>query len=219
MSEKLVHKIWVVDDSLEYLNVISFGLNDEDDLEVSGQYTVAESALRDLQGSKNDQKPDLLLLDLNLPGISGLDAIAGFKSEAALMEIIVLTESEDRDDILKAVRKGAVGYLLKSASLAEISSGIRTVMAGGTSLDPYMSRHLLPSGMTVCDSAKDSLLSARELEIIQLLANGSVHKQIAAQLNISPKTVDYHLGNAYKKLDVGNAPAAVAKAYRLGVLC
>ncbi len=211
-------KILLVEDSPAYQDVVAFGLSDEPDIEITGRFTTADAALRSLKALSGPELPDLILLDLNMPGISGLAAIPQFKAYTPETEIIVLTESEKESDILTAIQSGAVGYLLKESSLDQIIQGIRTVMDGGASLDPVMARyildrHKLDKGLT----KGQSILSRREMEILTLMADGLAQKQIADELNISPKTVDFHVGHIYKKLNAKNAPAAVAKAYKSGI--
>lgn len=208
-------RITLVEDSPDYQQVIAFGLEDESDIEVIGTFNTADAALRALKKSTEADMPDLILLDLNLPGISGLEAIAQIKELAPATEIIILTESEREADVLTAISSGAVGYLLKESSLEQITQGIRTVMSGGASLDPGMARYLLGNQQSHLAADGSSALSPRELEILHLIAEGQVQKKIAAELNISPKTVDFHIGHIYKKL---NAPSAVAKAYQSGIL-
>ena len=212
-------EIMLVEDSPAYREVIAFGLNEEPDLEIVGQFSTADAALRSLQDKPTEEHPDLILLDLNLPGSSGLNSIGPFKALAPNAEIIVLTESDREDDILAAVSSGAVGYLLKESSLDQITDGIRSVRSGGAPIDPVMARHLLKSlKASNPQDGKEELLSKRELEILQMLADGQLQKQIATELMISPKTVDFHVGHIYKKLEVKNAPSAVAKAFKSGIL-
>jgi DNA-binding NarL/FixJ family response regulator len=211
-------KLMLVEDSPEYREVIAFGLSDEPDIEIASQFTTADAALRSLKDLLAGRQPDLILLDLNLPGISGLEALPLFKACAPQTEIIILTESEREADILSAISSGAVGYLLKESSLNQITEGIRIVMGGGASLDPTMARYLLANQHKFNRHiAEEKQLSPRETEILTLLANGHLQKQIADELNISPKTVDFHIGHIYKKLEVQNAPAAIHKAHCLGL--
>lgn len=211
--------VMLVEDSPAYREVIAFGLSDEPDIEIAGQFSTADSALRSLQGKSATEMPDMILLDLNLPGSSGLEAIRPFMSAAPKTEIIVLTESNREADILAAISSGAIGYLLKESSLDQITEGIRSVRAGGAPLDPSMARYLLAKVKpSESQNAEQDLLSQRELEILKLLASGMLQKQIAEKLKISPKTVDFHIGHIYKKLDVQNAPEAVARGFRTGLL-
>lgn len=212
------NRILLVEDSPAYLETVSFGLNDEPDIEVIGKFTTADAALRKLKSLSELEQPNLILLDLNMPGIHGLLAIPQFKSCSPKSEIIILTESNKEADILSAISLGAVGYLLKESSMDQITEGIRTVMEGGASIDPVMARYILNSHKHDKDSAtQKSILSQREMEIITRLADGLAQKQIADELNISPKTVDFHVGHIYKKLNAKNAPSAVAKAYQRGI--
>lgn len=211
-------RILLVEDSPAYQDVVAFGLSEEPDIEIAGQFTTADAALRFLKGLTESELPELILLDLNMPGISGLQAIPQFKTCAPNTEIIVLTESEKESDILTAIQSGAVGYLLKESTLDQITNGIRTVMDGGASLDPAMARYILDNQKHDKGLAKkQSILSPREMEILTRLAEGLAQKQIADELSISPKTVDFHIGHIYKKLNAKNAPAAVAKAYQSGI--
>ena len=208
-----ISKLLLVEDSAEYREVLAFGLGEESDLEIDAEFNTADAALRHL--GEQTEKPDLILLDLNLPGISGLEALPEFRKIAPEAEVLVLTESEKKDDILDAIASGAIGYLLKESSLATIIDGIRTVLAGGASLDPGMARYLLEDNRR---QPTTTLLSPRELEVLTLVASGLSQKQIADQLQISHKTVDFHVGQTYRKLGVPNAPAAIAKCYESGAL-
>ncbi|MDF7801679.1 response regulator transcription factor [Pontiellaceae bacterium B1224] len=211
-------RIMLVEDSPEFRDVIAFGLSDEPDMKIEQQFNTADAAVRSLENAPSSTIPDLILLDLNLPGISGLEAIPRFRILAPKTEIIILTESEREADVLSAISSGAVGYLLKESSLDQITEGIRTVMDGGASLDPVMARYLL-NNQSRYNLQKDGTtqLSPREAQILNLLAEGQLQKQIADELNISPKTVGFHIGHIYEKLNVQNAPAAIHKAHRLGI--
>jgi len=211
-------RILLVEDSPKFREVLAFGLEDEPDMTVIGQFNTAEAALRSISISDPETIPDLILLDIGLPGISGLESIPRFKTLCPQTEILVLTQSDKKADILSAISHGAVGYLLKESSMMDISHGIRTIMRGGASLDPVMARYVLSNqhgASTVAD--EDSRLSTRELQVLNLLAEGQVQKQIADQLGISPKTVGFHIGHLYLKLEVKNAPEAIHKAHQLGL--
>ncbi|MDA0350488.1 MAG: response regulator transcription factor [Verrucomicrobia bacterium] len=134
--------------------------------------------------------------------------------------VIVLTQSDNKADILGAISLGATGYLLKSATVNQITEGIKTVMEGGASLDSGVANFILRTLRTMSSQTDEDLgktLSVREQEILQLLAEGLVKKQIADKLQISITTVAYHVKHIYEKLHVQNAPAAVAKAFRIGI--
>jgi DNA-binding NarL/FixJ family response regulator len=174
--------------------------------------------LRSLRDGSVPGSPDVILLDLRLPGMGGLDALPHFTSTAPQAKVIVLTQSDCEADVLRAIALGAAGYLLKSSTITQIKEGIRTVIDGGASLDPGVARFLLKSLQARLPTAKsEGLLSDRELEILALLGEGLVKKEIADRLGITYPTVDSHVQHIYEKLQVHNAPAAINIAHRLGI--
>jgi len=211
-------RIMLVEDHAGYREVITRALKREADLELISQFGTAEAALDSLQETPRPATPDLLLLDLNLPGMSGLEAIPWFKKYVPQIEIIILTQSDRASDVMTAITLGASGYLLKSATVAQIKEGIRTVTEGGASLDPQVARFILGTlGKRPPKAEPKKALSKRELEILTLLSDGLVKKEIAEQLGISTHTVVDHVKRIYIKLEVPNAPSAVAKAYKTGI--
>lgn len=218
MEMKQQIKIMLVEDNPEFRDVVAFTLSDEPDIELQSQFGTADFALRSLQDLSARKVPDLILLDLHLPGTSGLEAIPWFKEAVPDAEIIILTQSDREEDVLRAISAGASGYLLKESTLNQITAGIRTVMNGGATLDPLMAKYLINHHKKHPEQqAEQRLLSPRELEILHCIADGKLQKEIAAALNISPKTVDTHIRHIYEKLNVKNAPAAVAEAYKTGL--
>jgi DNA-binding NarL/FixJ family response regulator len=132
--------------------------------------------------------------------------------------VIILTQSDSEENVLQAIKLGAAGYLLKTASAEDIIEGTRVVMDGGASLDPGVARFILKSlQQRLPKERSESALTERELEVLKLLAEGLVKKEIADRLDIQYSTVDYHVGKIYERLNVPNAPAAVSKGYRLGL--
>ncbi len=209
----------LVEDNPEYRHVIEIALKRDPGMELVSKIGTAERALAVLQDMSTRTPPDLILLDLNLPGMNGLEAIPLFKEYAPETEIIILTQSDKEADILCAISQGISGYLLKSATIKEIKDGIQTVMDGGSSLDPNVARFILNTAKTkLSKQAQGKSLSNRELEILTLLAEGLVKKEIAARLSISSHTVITHIRRIYEKLNATNAPSAVNKAYRMGIL-
>ncbi len=211
-------KIMLVEDNPEFRDVITFTLSDEPDLELQSQFATADFALRSLQDLSTRKVPDLILLDLNLPGMSGLEAIPWFRKALPDAEIIILTQSNHEADVLTAIASGASGYLLKEATLDQITEGIRTVMDGGSVLDPAMARHLVNHHKNNPKNTPEEIqLSPRELEVLSGIAEGKLQKEVAQDLGISHQTVITHIGHIYEKLNVENAPAAVAQAYKKGI--
>lgn len=211
-------RVMLVEDNPEYRAVISLALEGEPGIELTSQFGTAEIALRSLQDRSLRKEPDLVLLDLRLPGMDGLDALPFFRSSVPDAKIIVLTQSDHEQDVLRAIVQGASGYLLKSSTLNQITDGIRTVMAGGATLDAGIAKFIMNTLQTRLPKGTiENVLSERELEILSLLGEGLVKKEIADRLGIGYATVDSHVGHIYEKLDVRNAPAAISKAYRLGL--
>lgn len=214
-----VVRIMLVEDNIDYREAVQLALDQEPGMDLTSQFGTAEIALRKLQDGLPSERPDLILLDLRLPGMSGLDTIIQCRQIVPDVKIIILTQSDQQQDVLQAIALGASGYLLKSATLDEITASIRTVMGGGAPLDKGVAKFILD---TLRDSLprqeEQTLLSDRELEIIELLAEGLVKKEIASRLNIGYSTVDTHVAHVYEKLNVSNAPSAVNRAHRLGLL-
>jgi len=208
-------QVSLVEDNPEYRDVVKLALESAPDIDLVSQFGTAEIALRTF--AQDDAiKPELILLDVRLPGIDGLDAIPGFGECLPEAKVIVLTQSDQEKDVLKAISAGAAGYLLKSSTLEELTEGIRIVAAGGATLDSGVARFILETLQTSLPAGQqERVLSAREMEVLTLLAQGLVKKEIAKQLEIGYSTVDTHVGRIYAKLNVSNAPSAVNKAHRL----
>ncbi len=210
-------KTMIVEDHPEYRAVIKLALEAHSHINLIGMFGTADRALSSLK-DRRVAKPDIILLDLNLPGMSGIEAIPAFLKFMPSVKIIALTQSDREADVLAAISAGASGYLLKSATLDEITDGIETVMNGGAPLDVGVAKLILNTLQNVPTQKKvDSLLTERELEILGCMADGLLKKQVADQLDISITTVASHVKHIYEKLHVQNAPAAVAKAFSIGI--
>jgi DNA-binding NarL/FixJ family response regulator len=208
----------LVEDNPEYREVINLAIEDEPDLELISRYGTAEVALRDLRNTSRRQVPDLIL-DLRLPGMGGLESLPHFRSSLPDAKIVILTQSDNETDVLRAISQGANGYLLKSASVTKITEGIRTVMAGGATLDAGVARFIISTlKARLPKDQMENVLTKRELEILALLGEGLLKKEIAKRLYISTTTVATHVAHIYRKLNVQNAPAAVTKAFHMGIL-
>ncbi|MBL6923635.1 MAG: response regulator transcription factor [Akkermansiaceae bacterium] len=216
MKEKIT--IMLVEDNPAYRRVIQRALKDDPYIEEMVYFGTAEIALRGLEATPKIV-PDLILLDLSLPGMTGLDAIPKFLHSLPDAKIIILTQSDSEVDVIKAISSGAVGYLLKSSTRQQIKDAIWTVMDGGASLDSAVSIHVLEALKERSPQIElDRNLSEREMATLRLLAEGLSRKEIADRLGIGVTTVVTHLNRIYEKLDVPNAPAAISKAYQSGLL-
>ncbi len=212
-------RIILIEDNCEYTEVIRLALEEEHDLQLIASFRTCEVALRHIQDASKLQ-PHIILLDLRLPGMNGLEAIPYIQKYSPNAKILVLTQSDDQADILEAIERGATGYLLKSSTLEKITSAIRTIANGGASIDPQMARYILnkirkrPLQTTDYENA----LSKRETEVLKLLSQGLLKKQISDRLGISTATVSTHVSHIYEKFEVKNAPSAVTTAYQAGIL-
>ncbi|MGH2401743.1 MAG: response regulator [Candidatus Limnocylindria bacterium] len=187
------------------------------DVEVVGEASSAEEALE----MAPMLRPDLLLLDIDLPGLSGIEAVRELAPRLPDTRIVMLTVSTDRRDLLGAVRHGAFGYLTKDLSGEALLRAVRGIRHG----DLPMSRahaatvveHLARTGRANAEDGDDvgQLLSAREGEVLRLLAEGMTDREIAAALAISPRTVESHVSSVLRKLEVRNR-AEAALRYRSG---
>ncbi|MDB4345733.1 response regulator transcription factor [bacterium] len=211
-------RIMLVEDNEEYRDVIQFAINREADLELFSQFGTAEMAISSIEKIRSKLFPQVILLDLRLPGLSGLEAIPHLQDRLPDAKVIILSQSDAESDVVRAITLGASGYLLKSSTVQQVTNAIRTVMQGGASLDPSVAQYLVkslqgrPKPLEV-----NKLLSERESEVLELLADGLQKREIAEKLHISYPTVDAHVRHIYEKLNVKNAPSAVRTAYRMGI--
>lgn len=170
-----------------------------------------EAALAVVAGG---EVPNVVIMDLELPGASGVEGIALLRERCERTEFIVLTIHEDHERVFDSLCAGATGYLLKSASADEIADGIRTVAAGGASLDAFIARRVLETFRAPAPPRSLVVLTKREHEILRELANGYSLKKIAATLGLSRHTIDSHVRSIYAKLQTRSRAGAVAKALR-----
>jgi DNA-binding NarL/FixJ family response regulator len=210
--------VMLVEDSPAFRLTINQLLDNEPDIELIGEFGTAEFALRSLQSMSTRIEPNLILLDLRLPGMDGLDALPFFTSALPSSKVLILTQSDKDADILRAVSLGASGYLLKSSSADNIISAIRSALDGGTPFDSNVTGVVIDTLKNKLPKNEDEqLLTDRELDVLELLAEGLMKKDIAQELSISYTTVDSHVSHIYNKLNVPNAPAAINKAHQLNL--
>ncbi|MCA9733333.1 MAG: response regulator transcription factor [Deferribacteres bacterium] len=157
--------------------------------------------------------PDVILMDIGLPGMSGLEGIARLKSRFPELEIIMLTVYHDSEKIFDALRAGASGYLLKNTPLADISNAIIQAQSGGAPMSPQIARKVI-TFFTQPQNQVRSKLTERELEVVSGLVDGLSYKMIADRMDISIETVRFHIKNIYQKLHVHSKAEVIARSLR-----
>jgi DNA-binding NarL/FixJ family response regulator len=182
---------------------------------VVGSYESMEAALEGLTSAR----PTVMLLDIELPGMSGIDGVRELKSRAPEVQVLMLTVFGDDDRVFEAICNGASGYLLKDTPPARLLDAIRELAAGGAPMSPEIARKVVRMFQRVAPPRETpGDLSPRETQILRLLADGHSYKTAAAELNISPDTVRFHIRHIYEKLHVHSKSEAVLKAFRTGLL-
>ena len=209
-------EVWLVEDNEIFATGVRRTIDRLDGMRCGGRYQSVEQAFAALESGG---RPDVILLDVQLPGMDGITALSRLKSLAPKAQIVILTVFDDADKIFRAVCAGASGYVLKSSSVAEIGEAIRQVIEGGASMAPGVARKVLDTlahqkserhfpAPGVCD------VTPRQREILRLMADGLVKKEIADALHISVTTVSTHIQRLYETLHVTTNTGAVAKALR-----
>jgi DNA-binding NarL/FixJ family response regulator len=167
--------------------------------------------------------PDVVVMDLNMPGMTGVEATRQVTSLAPLTRVVVLTISDQDDDVMNAILAGACGYLMKDSSIQDLMQGIRAAAVGESLISPHIAAKVLQrmraTGTNEADAAMiRAELSDREIEVLKLIANGKDNAHIAAELHISPKTVKNHISNILMKLQIDNRIQAAVYAVRSGIV-
>ncbi len=165
-----------------------------------------------------ERTPDVLLMDIGLPGISGIEGVKKLKVEYPNVQIIMFTVYQDNDRIFQALCNGASGYLLKNSATEEIEKAIFDAVEGAAPINPQIAKKVLDMFFKVQPQTNDYGLTSREKEILELQIEGLSKKKIAEQLFISFHTVDTHIKNIYTKLQVNSGNEAVAKALKEGLV-
>ena len=203
--------IWLIEDNATFRRAIMRALDQEEGFHCLGGFSSCEDALAALA---HRPAPQVVLLDVGLPGMSGIDGIALLRQRAPQTAVIVLTVFEDEEKIFRAICAGASGYLLKTAPVEEIVRAIRDALAGGASMNGRIARRVLDMFARFAPARGDYGLTTRETQILEAMVRGKTKKEIAAELDLSFHTVDTHLRNIYQKLEVNTRTGAVAKALK-----
>lgn len=203
----------MVEDDPLFRNAVAHAVAATADLRLALEATTLQQGLALL----SQDAPQVLLVDLGLPDGSGIDMIRATRDAWPGCSIMVATLFGDEARVLQSIHAGAAGYLLKDASAAHIVSEIRTLHAGGSPISPAIARQLLrylPATPETGSRDEDSDLSARETQVLSLIARGYAMHEIAAELNVSPWTVQTYIRRLYTKLGVNSRAGAVHEAYR-----
>ena len=210
--------VWTIEDRPAYRNTLTTLLNNLSDMQCPQAFEDCESALSFLDDKADSpilwSKPDVLLLDVELPGIDGVEGISALKERLPMTKIIMLTIRDDTDTIVASFKAGASGYLFKDASAEEIIEAVRQGARGGLLMPGNVAQKVLQFFKEDGEPTNDFDLSPRELDVLQEMAYGFSQKEIAQRLFISPATVNSHISHIYQKLHVRCAAAAVAFAIR-----
>ena len=193
-------------------------------LEEQGVHVVGEAA----DGAQairmvRELAPDVVVMDLNMPGMTGVEATRQVTSLAPLTRVVVLTISDQDEDVMNAILAGACGYLMKDSSIQDLMQGIRAAAVGESLISPHIAAKVLQRMRATGTSEQDAEtiraeLSDREIEVLKLIANGKDNAQIAGELHISPKTVKNHISNILMKLQIDNRIQAAVYAVRSGIV-
>lgn len=216
MSQKA--RIAIVEDNAVYAKSLEEIIGASDDMQCLVRYATAKACRRAFE---QDDPPevDIVLLDLKLPDDSGLSLVPLLRERAPAAGIVVLTSNDDYRTVLEAIKLGVVGYVLKDTPVAELRRIIREVHEGDSVIDPQLSRLVLKAFQEAGEEGSEaSPLSEREREVLELMAQGYVKKEVAEKLAISYSAVALYTSNIYEKLQVPNVAAAVATAIRKGLI-
>ena len=211
-------RVLLVDDHDLFRTGLRNLLSDEG-VDVVGEAQTGAEAI----GLVRELAPDVVVMDLNMPGMGGVEATRQINVFAPLTRVLVLTISEQDADVLDAILAGASGYLLKDSSIQDLLQGIRSAAVGEALISPHIAAKVLQrvratsTSPEIADTIR-SELSDREVQVLKLIANGTDNAQIAAELHISPKTVKNHISNILMKLQIDNRIQAAVYAVRSGIV-
>jgi DNA-binding NarL/FixJ family response regulator len=194
-------------------------LLEEQGVQVIGEAADGQQAIRMVR----ELAPDVVVMDLNMPGMTGVEATRQVTTLAPLTRVVVLTISDQDEDVMNAILAGACGYLMKDSSIQDLMQGIRAAAIGESLISPHIAAKVLQRMRATGTSEQDAEtiraeLSDREIEVLKLIANGKDNAQIAGELHISPKTVKNHISNILMKLQIDNRIQAAVYAVRSGIV-
>jgi DNA-binding NarL/FixJ family response regulator len=204
-------KVAIVDDDEGIRTSLAALIRRASTVRLAGEYADAESALREIP----NHPPDVVLMDINLPGIKGVECVRQLKAQMPAVQFLMLTVYEDSDSLFNSLKAGASGYLLKRTASARLLEAIRDVHAGGAPMTPQLARRVVQFFSVPAKQASPlAALTPGETEFLEQLANGYAYKEIADRMNISIDTVRSYVRTVYEKLHVHSRTEAVVKYLR-----
>lgn len=206
--------VWIIEDNPSYRAATARGIQGVCPFVVA-QFSCCEDALAMIDAG---DLPDVVLMDIGLPGIDGIEGIGEIKQRVPDASILILTVFEDDDKIFRALKAGASGYLLKSESIGRVAEALELVLQGAAPLNPRIATRVLAMFAELTPSRQDYNLNDRERAVLGCMVQGLVRKQTASQLDLNVHTVDYIMRRIYRKLHVNGATQAVALAVRNGLV-
>ena len=207
-------RVVIADDHPVVREGLAAMLEREPDLEVVGEARDGQEAIERVAALR----PDVVLMDLQMPRVDGVEAIRQIRERHGGVHVLVLTTYGDDESIFRGIQAGARGYLLKDAPRDELFRAVRAVARGESLLQPAVATRLLNRVARRPAQPPQETLTERELDVLRLLARGAANKEIGAALHISESTVKTHVANIFQKLDVGDRTEAVTAALRRGLL-
>ena len=205
-------RVLVVDDHAVVREGLRTFLSLQDGIEVVGEAADGREAV----AAAERERPDVVVMDLVMPGLDGVQAMRELRARVPRARVIVLTSFLDDDRLLPAIRAGAAGYLLKNVEPAELARAVRAADAGEALIDPVVAARLVDALADADDRRDEQPLTAREQEVLDLIARGYANKRIALELGIAEKTVKTHVGHVLAKLGVADRTQAALYATRVG---
>ena len=206
-------RIWLVEDDESYRQTLSLVIGKTEGFTVELEFADCESAI---DAARNGHAPDVALLDINLPGLSGVEGLSQLKQLAPQARIVMLTIIDDAATIFEAFQSGASGYLLKNSPVDKIIAAVREAASGGMLMPAPVAERVLAHFHR--PDREDYGLTSREQEVLEEMGRGYSQKEIADRLFVSPHTVNTHIQHIYDKLHVRSGLEAVAKAFREGLI-
>ena len=212
-------RVLIVDDHDLFRSGLRNLLEVEDGIEIIGEAAGGQEAVKIVR----ELAPDVVVMDLNMPGMGGVEATRHITTLAPLTRVVMLTISDQDNDVIDAILAGACGYLLKDSSIQDLMAGIRAAALGESLISPTIAAKVLQrlrasSTRPEIETTIRAELSDREIEVLKLIANGKDNAMIAAELHISPKTVKNHISNILMKLQIDNRIQAAVYAVRSGIV-